>query len=1258
MTNRSILRRFFFPFAFTFLFIFLACMTAFGQGSTSTINGTVVDPQGNVVPDATATLTNTAKNFSRTQTTTDSGRFSFALIPPGEYQLIVEAKGFKKAALKEINALVNKPTELQVTLEVGSVSETVTVSTGAGEVLINTQDATIGNNFVNQQITQLPLEARNPISLLTLQPGVTRAGNVTGARSDQSNITLDGVDINEAQTNDINAPVLRLNAEAVEEFRVVVSNPNANQGRSAGAQISLITKSGSNEWHGALFEAHRNTIFTANNFFNNRSGLARPTLLRNTFGGAFGGRIVRDRAFFFYSYEGRRDASQASLPARTVPLASLGQGTVKFLGCGPAVPAASCGTSVAATTQTLTAAQLTALFPTVGLNPAALAVLAGAASRYPANSPGGDGFNTGAFIFNAPTKVNLNSHQLRLDFNLNKKGTQQLMFRGSYQYDKQPVSFTNPQQFPDTPIRNQWYHPTGIVIGHTWTISPTKTNNFRYGLTRLSVSNLGDTGGNDVFFRFVYTPTTENYTVNRVNPVHNFVDDFSLIKNNHTLQFGANVRSVSNLRTDFGAAFDQALTNPLFYQSSGNVLITPITGAGYTIKGNQDDLKAAVAAVIGRFSQYTARFNFGLDGNPQSPGSPTVRNFATKSFDIYGQDVWKARYNLTLTYGLRYALSQPVYEKQGFMTTPNIALGEYLRRRLVSAAQGINYTEPIIINKSDHLYNWDMNDIQPRVAVAWSPNFGDGFLSKIFGKNSRAEQRSVLRGGFAITNDYFGEQLAVTFNAQNTLGFASSQTTPANTFNVTTNPGPLFTGFGQNVRTLPTINVPGSLTFPQQRSSNNSRRIESSLDTHQVSPINYSWSLSFQRTLPKGMVFEAGYVGRQARNLLAGRDAVQTNLNFTDPKSGQTWEQAATLLEQARRANRSIASIAPIPFFENLYSPGSLGPILFGLGTLTNTQAVYAMMPLTNVNSSCATVGGCFDIGNDWTTAQDILDKFSGKRYFYQPQYGALAVYSTIASSDYHGATFTLRQRFKETLSYDINYTFSKSLDDISGLQTDAPFTPFILNAENVHQARSYSDFDVRHIINANAIWQLPFGKGRSFLNTGGVANAILGGWQLTGIFRWNSGLPVETPLDFGGWPTNWNRRNYTTRIKPVSASPTRGTDAAHPANLFSDPTAVYQSFRSGQPGERGDRNVFRYPGYIDLDMGLAKSFTMPWSENHKLQIRWEVFNVTNTQRLTSVDGFVQGLDPQNSPAPPSFGNFLSIQGSPRVMQVGFRYTF
>ncbi|MDX6288636.1 MAG: hypothetical protein QOH42_435, partial [Blastocatellia bacterium] len=193
-----------------------AAASALGQTGTSTVNGAVTDQQGNVVPGASVTLTNASRNFTRTQRTNDAGRFTFTSVPPGSYQVAAEAKGFKKAVITDVNALIDKPTDVPIGLEIGAVTETVTVSSSSGEVLLNTQDATIGNNFVSQQITQLPLEARNPISLLTLQPGVTRAGNVTGARADQSNITLDGVDINEAQTNDINAPVLRLNAEAVE----------------------------------------------------------------------------------------------------------------------------------------------------------------------------------------------------------------------------------------------------------------------------------------------------------------------------------------------------------------------------------------------------------------------------------------------------------------------------------------------------------------------------------------------------------------------------------------------------------------------------------------------------------------------------------------------------------------------------------------------------------------------------------------------------------------------------------------------------------------------------------------------------------------------------------------------------------------------------------------------------------------------------------------------------------------------------------
>ena len=239
----------------TLVVLLLFCTSAFAQGQGNTaIRGSIKDPQGAVVAGATVTLTNPGTNFTRTTTSNDSGQFAFEGLQPGVYQVDVEAKGFKKSVLTQVAALVSKPTDLDVAMEIGNVNETISVTVGAGEALINTQDASLGNNFVSQQITQLPLNARNVTNLLSLQPAVTPSGYVAGGRSDQANITLDGVDVNEQQTGDAFSPVLRVSPDTVEEFRVTTTNPNASQGRSSGAQVELITKHGDNDWHGNLFE--------------------------------------------------------------------------------------------------------------------------------------------------------------------------------------------------------------------------------------------------------------------------------------------------------------------------------------------------------------------------------------------------------------------------------------------------------------------------------------------------------------------------------------------------------------------------------------------------------------------------------------------------------------------------------------------------------------------------------------------------------------------------------------------------------------------------------------------------------------------------------------------------------------------------------------------------------------------------------------------------------------------------------------------
>jgi hypothetical protein len=283
---------------------------------------------------------------------------------------------------------------------------------------------------------------------------------------------------------------------------------------------------------------------------------------------------------------------------------------------------------------------------------------------------------------------------------------------------------------------------------------------------------------------------------------------------------------------------------------------------------------------------------------------------------------------------------------------------------------------------------------------------------------------------------------------------------------------------------------------------------------------------------------------------------------------------------------------------------------------------------------------------------------------FFHPQYAALATFSTVAKSDYHAGTLSIRQRYRNQLYLDFNYTISKSIDDASGLQTSGAFgDAFILNPLRPQDSRGVSDFDISHIINANGVYQLPFGRGKKWMSGApGWADAIIGGWQITGIYRWNTGPPLSTPFESQRWATNWNISSSTFRIRPLETSPNKAPKAP---NLFLDPESAYRTFRHARPGETGERNVLRLPGFVTLDMGLDKEFSMPFNEKHKLQIRWEVFNVTNTQPFGVVAGLILLPDPFNASEPSAeFGNFSGSQtpvGEPRPgrsMQFALRYSF
>ena len=1166
--------------------LLLSTVSSWSQTGTSTIRGTVTDPQGRVVPGATLTLTNVETNAVRTTKSTDSGTYAFDLITPAEYRLEVEAKGFKKQVVNKVEALIGKPTETNVTLGVGAATEVVEVTSSAQEALINTQDATLGNTFDSLQITQLPLEARNLVDLLSLQPGSTREGYVTGARADQANVTLDGVDINNAQTGNAeiprstnsliigalnndrgditNGPVLRLNSEAIEEFRVTTANGNANQGRSSGSQVNLATKGGTNNWHGAASEFYRSRGFTANDWFNNHATpqVARPPLQRNTFEGALGGPILKNKAFFFYDYAGRHDASSQSV-ARTVPLPTLGQGMINYQYC--ANP--SCSSVLPAS---LNLAQNQSAYSATGINATAVTALAAVSAQFPNNDvTTGDQLNTGGFRFNAPTPTRLNSHVAKLDFNLTN--TQTAFVRANVIYDHQ----TLPQWLPGTPSPLVWSHPWGLAAGHTWTINNQLVNNFRYGFTRQSFTSGGDSTENDIDFRFVFQPNGQLHTVSRVTPVHNFTDDVSWIHGNHTVQFGANVRLISNQRNSLANAFDFAETNPSFYAGAGAPVpdafqtyldANSLPGAGTDPNHSCNsgpviscrEIRDAATAIIGRFTEFRAHFTFAKDGSLLPAGTPAIRDFATQAYSEYVQDTWKIRPSLTLTLGLAYSLERPVYETHGFETQPSVPLGQYYAQRVAAGKQGTNFVDPITIvssgpaNGGKPLYNWDKNNFQPRIALAWSPDGG----------------KTALRGGFAVTNDYYGQALAVDFDLGNAVGYTQFYENHANTFDIGGSSKPLgapFTGFNQDVRNTvlpsdPNAAVPASLQLPATPSSLDGlntfgERIERSLDSGLHAPTEYVWNFTIERQLPKGGVFAASYIGRMGRSLLARRDVTTFN-NLRDPATGVDWYTAGTALEKLRAAGVDISQVpGQLPakinqYFDDMFPP-QLAQLLNNYEGLPCDPAQNQGGFDCNWTNAQAFLGyqtgnvGFFN-GNDYTDVQAEIDLALAANglpiRFMQPQYGALSTWATIGNSNYNALALSFRQRLK-SVSLDFNYTWSHSLDDASGLQSETGFGnfqtngAFITNPNRQRDNYANSDFDVRHSINADVVWQLPFGKGQSFVgNAGRAADAILGGWQLTGIFRWNTGLPTGvSPFDESQWATNWDVQSNSTPVGRVT---------------------------------------------------------------------------------------------------------------------------
>jgi hypothetical protein len=435
----------------------------------ASIAGIVTDPTGAVVPGVNVSLENPSTSVSYKAVTNSEGSYTIANVQPGpDYKITFEGAGFKSVVYTGLYLYVNATRTQNARLAVGGSAQTVEVSATTETVTLDNMDATVGNNFEVQLLNDLPVANRDsPAALFTLQPGTTLDGAVTGARIDQDDVTLDGLDVNDNETGNAFAIVGNAPVDSVQEFRGVTAGVLPSAGEGGGGQYTLVTRSGTNRFHGSVVEYHRDTDLEANDWFNNNNGVGRPPLIRNQFGGNVGGPIKRDKAFFFFDWNSRRD-TLSNLEERTVPMASLRNGTVSYMNDAGGI-------------STLSSAQVASLDPQgIGFNTALESVIT---SRYPApndlSGARGDLVNTAGFRFNAPFPLTENDYVGRVDYNIT--ATQKLWAKVGFAKQN---STEKANQFPGDPetfpfLDNSYTY----AIGHTWAIGSNKVNQAEYGET-------------------------------------------------------------------------------------------------------------------------------------------------------------------------------------------------------------------------------------------------------------------------------------------------------------------------------------------------------------------------------------------------------------------------------------------------------------------------------------------------------------------------------------------------------------------------------------------------------------------------------------------------------------------------------------------------------------------------------------------------------------------------------------------------------
>jgi hypothetical protein len=1233
---------------------FLLCLSVitiptltYGQAATGRLSGTVSGPDG-LIANATVVVTDNQTKQSHTATTNAQGAFSFPQLAVGSYTVSFSATGFKTFTATDVRIDVGKEYVLTPTLEVGAIQEQVNVFAGAD--IVDSTNAELSNTVTETQMLGLPINGRDPTSLIMLQPGVSQGGEVDGQRTSAQNITRDGLNVQDNFIREGNFNPDRPRIDDLSEFTIVTQNANPSLGSGGTSQVQYVTARGGTQFHGALYEYNQNAALASNGFFNNRNGVEKPPFNQNQFGGKIsgpiyfpgfgeGGPVTRHlkKAFFFFDYEGLR-LPQTVSTTRTILTPSARQGIFTYVDNSGNTRTFDVLGNQGLNINPLISARVLAGMPAVGNNDQV-----------------GDGLNTTGFTFNQRADVRINLATTRLDYDLSQTKSVNFVWHRTTDFFLRPD--TDLGGFNTTPFGSQTATTNEFVGAYNWSVTNNLNNEVRGGYQKSNP--FFNTGGlpSDFFIGLPLTDGPENSFISqgRTTKLYNIQDNAVYLWRNHSFRFGGqdNIYRI----VSFGGA-----TLPTFFLDNSNFPnfgFVPANSKGapasLIIPGLNDTNQVATANALqselaGLVGESQNTFNVTSKTSGFVPGAPVINTLNYNNLSFYVADQWRIRPTLTLNLGVRYELFTGIKDPSGLRLEvvtngldPNAAL---LNPNGTFDFVGAN------AGSAGQFFKSDKNNFAPNFGFAWAPNFKSGFARKLF----PGDGGTVIRGGFS--ESYINDEFVR--SPDNALQNQGLSVTPVN-FGLTSvidNPPPV---------PVPAFQAP-PLSFSSINALAPGANVAFLIDPNLQLPRVEQYNFGIQRSIGFKSVLEVRYVGNRSHELIRTVDLNQVDIRGNGFLADYNRARSNLLLTgDAACTTAQDPGCQTLTVFPSLANGGSL-----------NTAAVQNLL----LNGSVA------DLARRYVT----LGQTGSVQILPNPNMGILDLLGNLGQSNYNALQVELRRRFSGGLFLQANYTFQKTLDNISpgnpGINSeDQTRVAAFLDNQNQHLDYGRADFDQTHVFNLNAVYDLPFGKGKYFLNdSGGAVDRLVGGWQLGGILRINTGTPL-TIVDPRGTLNRAGRSANQTAVTSLTNSqindlvgifnqngivyyinPSIINSDGRGAAAFGQPAFPGQVFFDNGPGQFGTlaRSTINGPLFTELDMSLTKSIRL--TERMRFQIRADAFNVLNhTNFLTGILTPGLGLNGTSNTIfnvnSPTFGQITSANtiggsGLNRVIQVAGRFEF